>query len=113
MLSLRWIIRAILLAIALSSSLSCAPLTLLKQPALVLPARPTLVECPKSSGVEGTVRRSPGGLTEVVLTIEEAKRLREFLTSLQSCGATNEILLRGHIEKLENRLKALSGPGPN
>lgn len=75
------------------------------QPGIVLPLppRPALSACPEDPGVQGKV--TDRGTVE--LTLPEALKLRRYIDALHICRAEHEIVLDGHIEKLENRLRAL------
>ena len=87
---------SLLLATALSSS--CAPVWLGGQAAL--PPRPAACDL-NGPELEGTVTNHGS----VDVPIEVAVKLRGYLAELKVCVVERD----GHIEKLENRLKALGG----
>ena len=60
--------------------------------------------CQGKSGISGVV--TDHGTIE--LTLDEARRLKAWFMDVESCHKINELLLQGHIEKLENRLKAFN-----
>lgn len=68
-----------------------------------LPSRPAMVECPTRPFVEGDVKDG-----NVIIPLQQALALRQWINDTEICHETNEATLRGHLEKLENRLKALS-----
>lgn len=68
-----------------------------------LPARPVLQACPEDPGVQGTVTNR--GTVEV--KVDDAIRLKRYISELEFCNKANVIILNGHIEKLENRLRAI------
>jgi hypothetical protein len=76
----------------------------LTQPAVRIPfpARPILAECPQKPIIEGHLIGNG-----VVLTLEQALELRNWIVATLICYETNQVLLEGYIEKIENRLKAL------
>jgi hypothetical protein len=76
---------------------------------VVLPPRPRLEGLPDDPGVNGVVteRRT------IELTISDAIILKRYIESLRYTNQINVIILEGHIEKLENRIKALAGSSPN
>lgn len=81
---------------------SCAPSVVVQPDGLTLPVRPALETCPDDPHVTG---RMVGG--DVILSQADAEKLRAYLQGLRVCAAANVIILEGHIEKLENRLRAL------
>jgi hypothetical protein len=100
----KWTIAAIISQLmmtaffAFSGCVGVAPLLL----DIRLPERPALQTCISEAGVEGRIVNN-----EVVLSLDDARRLKDHISALAACGAINAILLEGHIEKLENRLRAL------
>ena len=67
-----------------------------------IPARPVLQVCPEVPTIEGTVTGNV-----LTLTLPDAERLRDYIHSYRLCSETNSVLLKAHLDKLENRLKAL------
>jgi len=45
----------------------------------------------------------------ISLSLIDAQKLRDWIHAYLTCAETNQIALKGHIEKLENRLKAIGG----
>ena len=72
-----------------------------------LPARPALVECPVKPLMEGKIGQSDGHGDVVILKKEIAILLQTYIREIELCLAINLVILDGHIEKLENRLKAV------
>ena len=70
-----------------------------------IPARPTLQVCPELPDIKGRIVDLEDTKT-LLLTLEDAFRLRDFIHTYMTCAESNEVELLGHIEKLENRLKA-------
>ena len=68
-----------------------------------IPPRPALEVCADKPDVEGEVRDG-----SVILALDDAVRLRDWINAYTICARSNEARLSGHIEKLENRLKALN-----
>ena len=95
-----------------SSSEGCARLGWLlgKSIPVDIPDRPKLAQCPVKPEIEGTVERVNGNLV-VVMPLESAKTLQAWTRIYPVCMTTNVVILDGHVEKLENRLKALRGDG--
>ena len=71
--------------------------------AVEIPARPALEACPEKPDLTGKVTDH----NTVEVTFDTALRIREYISALQACQRANEVKLSGHIEKLENRLRAL------
>jgi len=92
------LLRLILLAALISSCALVTP----DRVAVMLPARPTLAVCPEKPAVGGEVRDG-----KVVMELPDAVKLRDWINAYQICAESNEAALNGHVEKLENRLKAL------
>ena len=88
------------MAIGFSSSCS---LVLPKRIAVELPPRPALEACPAKPQVSGLV---VGGKVE--LEMQDALALHEWMQEYPICMQSNAVRLEGHIEKLENRLKAVN-----
>ena|SRR3989442_5212883 len=78
--------------------------------AIDIPARPILPDCPGPPNTSGRVVELNDGLRYMQISLEDAERLRTYLHHSVACAAEREILWRAHAEKLENRLKAVSGP---
>lgn len=76
--------------------------------AVDIPLRPQLPECQTKAEVQGTVVQGEGGLM-VAIPLDQAKALSAWVAAFAACSAVRETVLTGHIEKLENRLKALGG----
>ena len=91
----------LLLLIVLSFS-GCAVRTPAPTVQFPFPARPELHQCNPKPEIEGRVDGE-----NVILSTKDATRLRTWYTELEICHLENEVLLNAHIEKLENRLKAL------
>lgn len=74
-------------------------------PNVDVPSRPILSACPQAPHAEAIV--TDGG---VLLSLADAERIRVYLYTAQACQREHEAVLWGHVEKLEARLRALSGP---
>ena len=70
---------------------------------IVLPSRPVVVDCPDLPDVRGVVTDHQ----TVEIPLPAANTLREYIHALLACSQETRVILSGHIEKLENRLKAL------
>lgn len=93
----------ILLTLVIGLSSSCAP-QLIQQPPIPLPARPVLEQCPIDPGVQGVVTNRQ----TIEIPVQDAIKLKQYINGLISCEKINVLLLNGHIEKLENRIKAVT-----
>jgi hypothetical protein len=93
----------LLLLLATFSSSSCS-FILPKKIFVQIPERPQLEECERKPSVQGSIVDG-----NVVLKREDADRLRDWIASYQTCTQSNEVRLEAHVQKLENRLKALIG----
>lgn len=97
-------LRLLCLAILLSlGSNSCAWLIQPAKSIVALPPTPAIQECPAQPVVEGDVVGNT-----VVLPMDQAIALRDWIHTYQLCMKSNMASLQGYAEKLENRLKALS-----
>lgn len=76
---------------------------------VVLPPRPVLEKCPEDPGVQGVVTEK----RTVEIPVNDAIKLKAYIAGLIFCEKANVILLNSHIEKLENRIRALAGVNPN
>ena len=74
-----------------------------------LPSRPALSECPQKPAIDAKVVDVEGKGKYVMLSMADALKLRDYIYEFLVCAASNMVELMGHIEKLENRLKALGG----
>lgn len=83
---------------------SCALFVKPVQVKMEIPPRPALAVCSENPHVEGKVADGT-----VVLSIEDAVKLRDWAQAYEICMKANAAILGGHIEKLENRLKAIGG----
>lgn len=45
----------------------------------------------------------------VQFNLDELAKFNEQLLDYEECSLINEVIMEGHVEKLENRLKALGG----
>src|SRR3990167_6728972 len=109
----RKILLALIISLAIaSSSEGCARFGWLlgRSVPVDIPDRPKLAQCPAKPETEGVIEKVNGNLM-VVMPLEAAKKLQTWTRLYPICAATNLIILEGHIEKLENRLKALRGDG--
>jgi len=70
--------------------------------AVDIPPRPVLAVCPPKPVVKGSIKNG-----EVVLPMESAIKLRDWIVAYTVCAESNQARALGHIEKLENRLKAV------
>jgi hypothetical protein len=80
--------------------------------ALHIPEDPVLRDCPEQPVVEGRTRgRDPQGegYEYVVIKIEDAVKLRDWIKDYRKCSEANQVILKGHVEKLKNRLRAVGG----
>jgi hypothetical protein len=95
---------SLVLAILLSlSSSGCALWPVATKPIVAVPAAPALTECPALPDVEGDVKDNT-----VVLPLNKAVELQQWIHQYIACTQANSVLLQGYIEKLQNRLKAVS-----
>ena len=92
---------SLFLAIGLSSSGCALFVSKLK---IEIPARPAYEQCPTKPDVSGVVKEG-----NIVLAIPDAVALRDWISAYQVCSESNRVRADGHIEKLENRLKAVGG----
>jgi len=69
-----------------------------------LPERPAIEVCPTKVIVEGKIVDET-----IVLALSDAQRLRDWINAYIVCSESNQAKYNGHIEKLENRLKAVGG----
>ncbi len=102
--------RLMLLLLSLAALHGCAP-TLAAPPSAVrieIPTRPALPACPPQPHPAATVADVQGALV-VQLSLEAAKTLQTWGRQAPACWAGRETLLNSHIEKLENRLRAVGG----
>jgi hypothetical protein len=70
-----------------------------------LPERPALESCPEDPGVQGVVTEK----RTIEMPVQDAIRLKQYINGLLVCEKVNRIILQGHIEKLENRLRIFGG----
>lgn len=70
----------------------------------VIPARPHLEACPEMPHPTGDVRGDT-----VIIALKDAQALRTWAYEYPVCAETHQALLLGHVEKLENRLRAFGG----
>lgn len=88
------------------TSLSAVPVV----PMVDLPSRPLLAACPEPPAPSGVIVKFsdvPGDGLAVILPMKDAEAIRVYLTEAPRCWAEREILLDAHLQKLENRLKAV------
>lgn len=69
-----------------------------------MPSRPDYEQCPEKPDVQGKINGST-----VLMALPDAVRLRDWIAAYQVCAESNRARADGHIEKLENRLKAIGG----
>ena len=93
-------IASLLLLISFVSSCSAVAIPKVQ---IVIPDRPLLLECPEKPFVEGEVIADT-----VVLPFDQAEALKKWIDGTSICKDSNILMLKGHIEKLENRLKAVT-----
>lgn len=67
-----------------------------------IPQRPQLTACPEEPLIEGDVFGE-----KVTLSLKDAIKLKDWIATMRKCTAEHEVVLKGHLEKLENRLRAL------
>ena len=78
-------------------------------PKIDIPPAPTLQVCPERPELQGKIVELEDGSQGVLLTMETARALSAYLSLYRFCAETNVLELEGYIEKLVNRLKAVSG----
>ncbi len=100
---LKPLLQAMIFGLAASFLSSCSPLVMATG-TVDIPARPILMECPTKTQLSGVI--GPNGDT-VVFDLTEANAFREWINAFIPCLEANIARLDGHIEKLENRLKAM------
>jgi len=99
-----------LTAMVLSLSLAgCSILSPYVSVPVGIPPRPALLACPEFPDVRGKVVDVEGQGKHVMLTLEDARRLSAWMRAYLVCSQENQAELLGHLEKLENRIKALGG----
>jgi hypothetical protein len=69
-----------------------------------LPEKPAIETCPPKVVVEGHIVGDT-----ITLSLADAQRLRDWINTYIVCSESNQAKYKGHIEKLENRLKAVGG----
>lgn len=69
-----------------------------------LPEPPKVTDCPPKVIVEGHVTGDT-----LTLSLSDAQRLRDWINAYIICAESNQVILRGYAEKLENRLKVVGG----
>lgn len=94
------IIQSLLLAISLSFN-GCS--LFVSKVKVDVPSRPAYAECPAKPDIRGKIDAGT-----VVMQLEDAVKLRDWIAAYQICAESNRVIADGHIEKLENRLKAIS-----
>jgi hypothetical protein len=99
-----WLL-AILLPLALTA---CATVGPVAPVAIDIPAAPLLADCPAAPHPAGRVEERAGQRV-VVLAVEDAAKIREYLQTSAACWQAREFQLRGWGEKLANRLRAVGG----
>lgn len=65
--------------------------------------RPQLEKCPEDPNVQGVVTEK----RTLEIPVSDAMKLKAYIAGLVFCEKANVLILNGHIEKLENRLKAV------
>lgn len=95
------IVQSLLLATFLSFN-GCALFT--SKIKVEIPPRPDYEECEDKPDIRGKVQDNT-----VILALPDAVRLREWVNGYIVCTESNAARADGHIEKLENRLKAIGG----
>jgi len=73
-----------------------------------LPPRPDLAECPRVPKIQGHVVDVEGKGNHLMMSLADAIALRDWIYEALACDASNMVELMGHIEKLENRIKAIA-----
>ena len=86
---------------------ACAIINPFIVPTIDVPLRPTLAICPDYPHIGGKVVDGEDGGKYVVLTLEDALRLRNWAHAYLVCSQENQVELEGYIEKLVNRIKAV------
>lgn len=76
--------------------------------AIDIPARPILPSCAPAPHPTGTIIQTEAGLA-VALSMPDAQAVSGYLREAPGCFERREILLDGHAQKLENRLRAVGG----
>jgi len=105
-------LKRLLATIFLSFSLAgCSALSVNPGMPTGIPPRPALAQCPAYPDVRGKVVDVEGVGKHVMLTLEDAKRLSAWIHAYLVCSQENQAELLGHLEKLENRIRALSPGG--
>jgi hypothetical protein len=75
---------------------------------IALPPEPQIVECPAPPNVEAHIVES-NGVKSVIMPYTKAEEIRNWMHDYPKCMQSNEVLLKAHIQKLENRIKAVNG----
>jgi hypothetical protein len=94
------LIKSLILAALIFSSSGCV--TAVVHPKVDVPERPALSLPAERPSISGSVIEQSGQIV-VVLPFDAAIQLRDYILKLEE----SIIILQGHLEKLENRLKAL------
>lgn len=71
---------------------------------IYVPDRPPIDKCPEKVIIEGDIVGST-----IVLKLADAEKLRSWINNYMACSEKARVVLNGHIEKLENRLRAIGG----
>ena len=93
--------RAVLAALLLFAACARAPVTI--SPIVDIPAKPDLPECVLATG-QGRVKGE-----EVVFDLPAIEAFAQALKAERVCHVARETLLEGWGQKLENRLRAVTG----
>ncbi len=90
---------------------ACARAPVVARPVVSLPPGPALPVCPDRPAAPGVVvQREEDGPLFVMFPLEVLEQLSAWIPAERACRAEREALLEGHVEKLENRLRALGAP---
>jgi hypothetical protein len=92
----------VLTAIFLNFNVGCVAVNV--KPQIEIPERPALPIPAERPEIQGVVVDGKNGEKAILLKLEDAIRLRDYILQLEE----SILLLDGYIEKLINRLKAVS-----
>lgn len=86
---------------------ACAPIV--AAPVRVeVPSRPLLTACPEAPHPQGAAAKLEDGTVVVVLPMPDAVAVRDYLYAGPACWQSRDAQWSGHVEKLENRLRAVA-----
>lgn len=101
-----WLAPLFLLSALLFSCATTQDIPVVAKVRVEIPARPELPACPEVPHPVGRVVQTDAGMG-VLLPLNNAQAIAAYLRDAPACQQIRELELLGHVEKLENRLKAV------